>query len=56
MHLDNIENEWFKELKGDLIPLNCGHILFYNDRELDTIKNIIRENLDFYNDNNNNEN
>ena len=23
-----------------LIPLNCGHILFYNDKELDTIKNI----------------
>ena len=56
MHLDNIENEWFKELKGDLIPLNCGHILFYNDRELDTIKNIIKENLDFYIDNNDNEN
>ena len=43
MHLENIENEWFKELKGELIPLNCGHILFYNDRELDTIKNIIKE-------------
>ena len=42
LHLDNIENEWIKELKGDLIPLNCGHILFY-DRELDTIKNIINE-------------
>ena len=45
LHLDNIENEWFKELKGDLIPLNCGHILFYNDRELDTIKNFIKVNL-----------
>ena len=43
MHLENIENEWFKESKGELIPLNCGHILFYNDRELDTIKNIIKE-------------
>ena len=46
LHLDNIENEWFKELKGDLIPLNCGHILFYNDRELDTIKHFIKENLE----------
>ena len=46
MHLENIENEWFKELKGELIPLNCGHILFYNDRELDTIKNIIKENFE----------
>ena len=46
LHLDNIENEWFKELKGGLIPLNCGHILFYNDRELDTIKHFIKENLE----------
>ena len=54
MHLDNIENEWFKELKGDLIPLNCGHILFY-DRELETIKTIIRENLENdFDDNNDN--
>ena len=45
LHLDNIENEWFNELKGELIPLNCGHILFYNDRELNTIKKIIIENL-----------
>ena len=54
MHLDNIENEWFRELKGDLIPLNCGHILFY-DRELETIKTIIRENLENdFDDNNDN--
>jgi len=45
LHLDSFENEWFKELKGELIPLNCGHILFYNDRELNTIKNIIKETL-----------
>ena len=45
LHMDNIENQWFNELKGELIPLNCGHILFYNDRELNTIKKIIIENL-----------
>ena len=43
-----------KEIKGELIPLNCGHILFYNDKELDTIKNIIQQN--FNEDNNINEN
>ena len=56
LHLDNPENEWFNELKGELIPLNCGHILFYNDRELNTIKNIIKENLGEKNDNNDNNN
>ena len=57
LHLDNIENEYLKELKGELIPLNCGHILFYNDRELNTIKNIVKENLgeNFENNSNNNE-
>ena len=54
LHLDNINNEWMKEIKGELIPLNCGHILFYNDKELDTIKNIIQQN--FNEDNNINEN
>ena len=48
-----MENEFFKELKGELIPLNCGHILFYNDRELNTIKNIIKENLGENLENNN---
>ena len=28
INLENIEREWFFELKGKLIPLNCGHILF----------------------------
>ena len=51
-YYDNIEKEWFRELKGDLIPLNCGHILFY-DRELETIKTIIRENLENDFDDNN---
>ena len=53
LHLENMENEFFKELKGELIPLNCGHILFYNDRELNTIKNIIKENLGENLENNN---
>ena len=57
--MDNIEKEWIKELKGELVPLNCGHILFYNDRELETIKTYIKENLnekDEINNNFNNDN
>ena len=45
INLENIEREWFFELKGKLIPLNCGHILFYDDKELDTFKFLIREDL-----------
>ena len=45
INLENIEREWFFELKGKLIPLNCGHILFYDDKELDTFKLLIKEDL-----------
>ena len=45
LHLESIEKEWSFFLKGKLIPLNCGHILFYNDRELDTLKYLIKENI-----------
>ena len=45
INLENIEREWFFELKGKLIPLNCGHILFYDDKELDTFKFLIKEDL-----------
>ena len=55
MHLENIENEWLREIKGELIPLNCGHILFYSDRELDTIKTVIKEYLGNINEISNNE-
>ena len=48
LHLENIEQEWFFELKGKLIPLNCGHILFYDEKELDTIKFLIKEALTEY--------
>ena len=45
IHLENIEQEWFFELKGKLIPLNCGHILFYDEKELETIKFLMKEAL-----------
>ena len=48
LHLENIEQEWFFELKGKLIPLNCGHILFYDEKELDTFKFLIKEALTEY--------
>ena len=48
IHLENIDNEWFHELKGKLIPLNCGHILFYDDKELDTLKYLINEAMTDY--------
>ena len=48
IHLENIEQEWFFELKGKLIPLNCGHILFYDEKELDTFKFLIKEALTEY--------
>ena len=48
IHLENIEQEWFFELKGKLIPLNCGHILFYDEKELDTFKFLMKESLTDY--------
>ncbi len=48
IHLENIEQEWFFELKGKLIPLNCGHILFYDEKELETIKYLMKEALTDY--------
>jgi hypothetical protein len=38
-----------RKYKGTLIPLYCGHIAFYDDKELDTLKYII--NQCFINDN-----
>ena len=48
IHLENIEQQWIFDLKGKLIPLNCGHILFYDEKELDTIKFLIKEALTEY--------
>ena len=48
IHLENIEQEWLFELKGKLIPLNCGHILFYDEKELETIKYLMKEALTDY--------
>ena len=46
IHLENIEKEFFLNLKGLLIPLNCGHILFYNEGELEALKYLIKESLE----------
>ena len=45
LNLRFIEKDYFFNLKGILIPLNCGHILFYNERELDTLKYLVQESL-----------
>ena len=44
LHLENFNNG-FSELKGKLIPLNCGHIAFYNERELETLKYLLNKYL-----------
>ena len=44
LHLENIDNG-FSELKGKLIPLNCGHIAFYNERELETLRYLLNKYL-----------
>ena len=46
IHQENIEKEFFLNLKGLLIPLNCGHILFYNEGELEALKYLIKESLE----------
>ena len=45
LHLENFEQEYFLDLKGILIPLTCGHILFYKEGELETLKYLIKEDL-----------
>ena len=45
LHLENIEKEFFMDIKGELIPLSCGHILFYKEAELETLKYLIKESL-----------
>jgi hypothetical protein len=43
MHLKEMDDNNLLPLKGILIPLYCGHIAFYDDKELDTLKYIINE-------------
>ena len=43
LHLENYEQEYFLDIKGTLIPLSCGHILFYKEGELETLKYLIKE-------------
>ena len=43
LNLEEKDQEWMKESKGIIIPLYCGHILFYDDKELDTLKYLLKE-------------
>ena len=45
IHLENIEEKWLKQYKGTLIPLNCGHIAFYDDKEFETLKYIVKKEM-----------
>lgn len=47
LHIEEIEKDWMGQEKGFLIPLNCGHIAFYDDREFDTLVYLLSKN--FYN-------
>ena len=42
MHLEEKENQWIKKAKGILIPLFCGHISFYDDKEFETLKYLVK--------------
>ena len=48
LHLEENDQEWMKELKGILIPLYCGHILFYDEKELETLKYLVKDALTNY--------
>ena len=48
LHLEENDQEWMKELKGILVPLYCGHILFYDEKELETLKYLVKEALTNY--------
>lgn len=34
LNMEEIENKWLKQIKGLLIPLNCGHTSFYYDDKI----------------------
>ena len=50
LHLEENDQEWMKENKGLIIPLYCGHILFYDDKELDTLKYLLKESFNSENE------
>ena len=43
INIQKIEKECFSDKKGELIPITCGHMGFYNKKEVRTIKYIIKE-------------
>ena len=44
LNMEEIENKWLKQIKGLLIPLNCGHTSFYyDDRIVNTLIYLIKE-------------
>ena len=44
LNMEEIENKWLKQIKGILIPLNCGHTSFYyDDRIVNTLIYLIKE-------------
>jgi hypothetical protein len=43
LHIKEIDINYLLPLKGILIPLYCGHIAFYDDKELETLKYIINQ-------------
>ena len=45
VHLEEIEENWMRKYKGTLIPLYCGHIAFYDEKEFDTLKYIVRKEM-----------
>jgi hypothetical protein len=45
IHLEKIEEDWMKNFKGTLIPLYCGHIAFYDEKEFDTLVYIVKKEM-----------
>ena len=43
INIKKIEKEYFEGKKGELIPITCGHIDFYTQKEANSIKHIIKE-------------
>ena len=43
LHIKEMDFNNLLPLKGILIPLYCGHIAFYDDKELETLKYIINQ-------------
>ena len=44
LNLEEIDNKWMKQMKGMLIPLNCGHTSFYHDdKTINTLIYLIKE-------------